>query len=119
MKGKRRLGELGERYAQELLKKQGYKLIERNFRSPLGEIDIIASDNEYICFIEVKTRTGNSFGTPAEAEDLVRRLRRTGAKVLDYYLISHKNLANKLRIDVVAIEVSSGSVKSARIIKVI
>jgi len=116
MKGKRRLGELGERYAQELLKKQGYKLIERNFRSPLGEIDLIAQDKDVLVFVEVKTRWSRKFGLPEESVTprKVNKIKR----IIEYYLLSHKYLAKKLRIDVVAIEVEGGSVKSARIIKV-
>ncbi len=54
------LGAMGERFAAEVLQKQGLTVLERGWRSPYGEIDIIARDTEYICFIEVKTRRENS-----------------------------------------------------------
>jgi putative endonuclease len=61
-------GRTGEQAAADYLKKTGFTILDRNFRSGrFGEIDIVAREGEYICFIEVKTRTGTAFGTPAEA----------------------------------------------------
>ena len=59
-------GEMGETLACRYLKKKGYKILERNFRSRWGEVDIIAQDGEYTVFVEVKTRKNALFGTPAE-----------------------------------------------------
>lgn len=59
-------GALGEDEAVRLLKKQGYKILERNYRIRGGEIDIIARDGDYICFVEVKLRKSNNYGSPAE-----------------------------------------------------
>jgi len=67
---KRSFGKSGEEAAANYLQANGYKLIERNYQcGRIGEIDIIAAEKEYICFVEVKTRTGNLFGTPSEAVD--------------------------------------------------
>lgn len=62
------VGKYGEDLASEYIKKIGYSIIERNFRAgKIGEIDIIAEKDEYICFIEVKTRKSIYFGMPSEA----------------------------------------------------
>jgi putative endonuclease len=61
------LGKEGEKIAGHYLKKKGYTLVARNYRCPVGEIDLIALDRRVIVFIEVKTRTGHGFGTPIEA----------------------------------------------------
>ena len=60
-------GQCGEDVAAGLLKKKGCKIIERNYRNKIGEIDIIAKDKENLIFVEVKTRNSDKFGTPAEA----------------------------------------------------
>jgi putative endonuclease len=64
---KRLIGGEYERLAAEYLKKKGMFILEMNFRNRGGEIDIIAKDGEYICFIEVKYRTTNEWGFPLEA----------------------------------------------------
>ncbi|MCL4366348.1 YraN family protein [Patescibacteria group bacterium] len=60
-------GSLGEDLACEYLKKQGYKILERNFRIRGGEIDIVAKDQGTLVFVEVKTRFTHDFGLPVEA----------------------------------------------------
>jgi len=117
MRGKRGFGELGEEYASKLLVDNGYKILEKNFRSKLGEIDLIAQDKDVLVFVEVKTRWSRKFGLPEESVT-PRKINKI-KRIIEYYLLSHKNLAKKLRIDVVAIEVEGGRVKSARIIKVV
>ena len=68
IRNKRELGSYGEKIAMDFLQKNNYKIISRNFRvGRWGEIDIIAQDGEYICFIEVKTRRGLTYGAPSEA----------------------------------------------------
>lgn len=64
---KKVLGKKGEKLVAEYLKKQGCKILEKNYRTPFGEADIIALDGEEIAFIEVKTRTSDSYGQPSEA----------------------------------------------------
>lgn len=76
---KRRLGFFGERKAARYLKKNGYKILERNYRCPAGEIDIIAEKDEVIAFVEVKTRTSDAFGLPNEAVNARRRKRYVNA----------------------------------------
>lgn len=59
-------GKLGEDIALEFLTKKGYNLIERNYHSHFGEIDIIMKNDRYIIFVEVKLRKNSKYGTPAE-----------------------------------------------------
>lgn len=67
MKNNRNTGDIGERYACKYLEKQGYNIIERNFRCKFGEIDIIARKKNVINFIEVRTKSSKLFGTPQES----------------------------------------------------
>lgn len=62
-------GKEGEEFAVKLLKKKGLKVIERNFRTPIGEIDIVAKDGKDLVIVEVKTRKGIQYGHPVEAVD--------------------------------------------------
>lgn len=64
---KKILGKKGEKLVEKYLKKAGFKILEKNYKTPFGEADLIAVDGDELVFIEVKTRTGLSFGTPAEA----------------------------------------------------
>ncbi len=60
-------GQVGEDAAVAFLKSKKYKIIERNYKNKIGEIDIIAQKGEDLVFVEVKTRSSEKFGTPAEA----------------------------------------------------
>ena len=64
---KKVLGRKGEKLAEKFLKEKGYTLLKRNFRTPFGEADLIMQDGDEIVFIEVKTRTSETFGAPREA----------------------------------------------------
>lgn len=100
------LGKKGEEIALKFLKKQGYKIIEQNYRCPLGEIDIIASHKGVTAFIEVKTRGNINFGLPEEAVNQQKQWRM--ARIVLNYL-RHKRLPEKkFRFDVVGIDFSSG-----------
>ncbi len=71
MKTKNKLvGNIGEEMATNYLLKKKYKILERNFRIPSGEIDIIAKDGKTVVFIEVKRRLSLDFGMPAEAVNM-------------------------------------------------
>lgn len=73
------LGRLGEDMAAERLKKEGYRIRQRNYRNAFGEIDIIAQDGKTLCFVEVRTRTKDGHGHPLESVSAVkqRKLIRT------------------------------------------
>ena len=64
---KKLLGKKGEAIAAKYLKKQGYKLLKRNYRTPFGEADLVFSYGDEIVFVEVKTRTGASFAEAKQA----------------------------------------------------
>lgn len=96
------IGRKGEEIAVDYLKKHGYEVVERNFRSRRwGEIDIVAIDGDTLVFVEVKARAGLKYGPPQEAVTPFKlsALKRTG----QYYKLEHPELPEALRIDVVAI----------------
>lgn len=75
-RSKKDTGDLGEQKAIQYLIDSNYQILKTNFRvGRIGEIDIIARDGEYICFVEVKTRKTTSFGYPSEAVDSVKQHR--------------------------------------------
>ena len=83
----------------------GYRILERNFRSRYGEIDIVAEDGDDLVFVEVKTRRGVAYGLPEEAVT-VRKQRKLVELAL-YYLDMHACSERSWRIDVVAVQLSS------------
>jgi len=95
------LGKRGEEAAAGLLKDNGYKILARNYRTKLGEIDIIARDKGTICFIEVKTRQSERFGLPAEAVSYSKKRQISKTAVL--FLKERKLLDKKARFDVVSV----------------
>lgn len=99
---KKFLGRLGENKACEFLKNLGYKILDKNFKTHVGEIDVIAKDGEEIVFIEVKTRSQEAFGSPAEAVGELKQQKYF--KVAEQYLIKNKFTASPVRFDVVEIQ---------------
>lgn len=108
-------GKLGEDYAIKLLKKQGYKILQRNFRSKFGEIDAIAEDRNTLVFVEVKTRWSRNFGNPEEAVTPLKL--RHLVRAAEYFKLLNPKTPELMRIDVVATEVENGKVTEARILK--
>ncbi len=99
---KRSVGSDTEELACEFLRSQGALIIEKNYRCKNGEIDIIARDGKYICFIEVKFRKSTKFGEPEEAVSCNKQKRI--CKVSKFYLYSkYQSLDTSIRYDVVAI----------------
>ena len=72
---KKLLGISGENAACKLLKSYGYRITARNFKTPFGEVDILARQGETLVLIEVKTRTGDRYGAPKEAVGKSKQLR--------------------------------------------
>lgn len=72
---KKVLGRKGEELTAKYLKKHGYKILKRNFVTPFGETDVVAYKDGTYCFVEVKTRTSDEYGLPAEAVDREKRRR--------------------------------------------
>jgi putative endonuclease len=101
---RRETGMLGEKLAGEFLGRNGYSIMEKNYRCPGGEIDIIARQRDTLVFIEVRTKISRQFGGPEESitPAKMERLRTVAA----HYCQSHDNLPEARRIDVVAIEMN-------------
>jgi len=98
---RRAIGAYGERVAERHLREQGLVVLARNWRCADGEVDLILRDGEDLVFCEVKTRSGNRFGTPAEAIGAakIRRLRRLAAR----WLAQTPVCPREIRFDVVAV----------------
>ncbi len=99
---RRDTGILGEKLAVDFLKRQGYRIIETNYRCHRGEIDIVARHKDTLVFVEVRARSSLEFGSPEESITAAKggKLRATAA----YYYQTHDNLPLSRRIDVVALE---------------
>lgn len=104
--GRRDLGAFGERVAAAHLEAKGYRIRARNFRCREGEIDIVAEDGDCLVFVEVRTRRGDAFGTPAESVTVAKERRLL--TVARAYLQEHPDVPANQRIDVVGVELSRG-----------
>ena len=82
---KRRRGDMGEDFAAKYLEDKGYEIIERNFNTRLGEIDIVAKDGRYIAFIEVKSRKSIDDAAYAISDVSKKRI----AKAAEFFLALH------------------------------
>ncbi len=95
------LGKLGEDRAVRYLQQEGFVILRRNYRTPFGEIDIIAREEETLVFVEVKTRSTAAFGLPQEAVD--RRKQRQLIRTAQSYLNETGGALPPCRFDVVAL----------------
>ena len=95
------IGRSGEDKAEKYLKKQKYKILERNFSCTLGEIDIIAQDGEFLVFVEVKARSSTAFGKPGEAVDEFKQMKII--KTALYYQKIKRKFDMPVRFDVVEV----------------
>lgn len=112
----RNLARLGEEKARRYLQSKGYKVLEKNFKTRFGEIDIVALENNCLVAVEIKTRYSLKFGKPEEA--VTPQKIYTISRTAQYYQLIHPHLPNSLRVDVVAVEISkSGEVKRLELIK--
>lgn len=93
-------GQCGEDAAAEYLKKKNYKIIERNYKNKIGEIDIIAKTKTDLVFVEVKTRSSKKFGTPTEAITYYKK--RKIVNTAKYYLLKNPTDLN-ISFDVVEV----------------
>lgn len=115
---KRLIGSTNEKIAASYLETCGYIILDINFRAGKhGEIDIIAREKDYICFVEVKSRRSLLFGTPAEAVN--KRKQDRIRKVAYIYINQHRLHDNNLRFDIVEIimENKSLAVREINLIK--
>ena len=114
---KKATGDYGEKAACDFLKKQGYKIVERNKRESHKEIDIIATNKNYIAFIEVKTRSVgddlyNRYGTPASAVNATKQANLIAAA--RSYLKSNPT-DKQPRMDVIEVYLKKGTTKILQI----
>jgi len=98
---RRRLGSTGEAAAAAWYEARGYQIVDRNWRVRGGEIDLVVRSGRTIVFCEVKTRTSDRFGIPAEAVTVSkqRRLRTLAAQ----WLAAHPGLGGEVRFDVASV----------------
>lgn len=97
-------GKQGEAIAASFLKKNGYHIIEKNFRCPLGEIDIVAREKNELVFIEVKTRKSSELGYPEQAVGINKQKKMSQ---LALWYLQKKNSDAQARFDVVAVTLSA------------
>ncbi len=103
---KKRLGDLGEDLAARHLRALGYRIIERNYRCPLGEIDCVAVQGNTLVFLEVKARQSTRYGGPLEAVDQKKRRKMT--RLARYYAMEQGVHDLPQRFDVVAVWFQGG-----------
>ncbi|HHY63598.1 MAG TPA: YraN family protein [Clostridiaceae bacterium] len=113
----RAYGTLGEEAAAAYLIKQGYRILRRNFRAGrLGEIDIIGMDNDTLCFVEVKTRSSDVYGTPAQA--LSYRKQAAIIRLARIYMQNSRCMDKPVRFDVIELKMDrAGNVRDIHLIK--
>jgi len=109
------LGKKGEDAAVDYLKQNGYKILKRNYKNKLGEIDIIAKDRKTLCFVEVKARTNFRFGEPQEA--VTAHKQKKIIKVALSYLKQYNLLTCPARFDIASVIFNNQNKTEVRIIR--
>lgn len=116
MLNNRELGKLGEDIAANYISQNGYIILEKNFRTKIGEIDIIAKQDNYLVFIEVKTRKSINFGYPREAVDKSKQLKIIN--IANFYIAKEKQYYCHIRFDVIEVMLhSNNEIKSIVLLK--
>lgn len=111
------VGKRGEDIASEYLRKNGYRILERNFKKPWGEIDIICDFNGAIIFVEVKTQNKNNRFFIRPEENITPFKQRQLIKSAKAYLAYKKRLSHEWQIDVIAVELGTDSGTEIRHLK--
>ncbi len=102
------LGKFGEDVACEYLKKKGFKILERNYKTKFGEIDIVAkTKDKVLVFVEVKSLKSNNAGFRPEDHFTKKKARQVGRLALFYLSQIKSGTKNQFRVDLVAVEVKS------------
>ena len=97
----RQFGSWGEQVAAQYLEMRGFTILDRNYRTPYGEIDLIAQKEDMIIFVEVKTRSGKEFGMPEDA--ITPKKREHLTQCAQYYWLQYDDEKVDWRIDVISI----------------
>ena len=114
---KRKFGIIGEKIAQKYLKDNKYEIIENNYYTRNGEIDIIASKNNYIIFVEVKTRTNEKYGKPSEAVNKTKKIHMKRSAAI---FLKENNFSKFIvRFDVIEVYIINGKCKINHIKQII
>jgi putative endonuclease len=102
-----KIGNIGEKYAEKFLVSKNYRIIQRNFRTREGEIDLIVFDysNRETVFVEVKTRTDNRFGEPEDSVNY-RKRQKILKTALHFFNSSTANHSLSWRVDVIAVKLN-------------
>lgn len=103
MSNARGIGKQGEDICCTYLQENGYTIVERNFRCKQGEIDIIAKEKEEWVFIEVKTRTNDHYGYPAEA--VTKWKKEKLLKAVRYYMFCNHLAEKFIRVDIIEVQI--------------
>lgn len=107
------IGKLGEMKAKNYLRRRGYQILETNYRTRAGELDMIAKEKDCLVFVEVKTRTSDEYGAPAEAVSYYKQQHML--KSAKYYLSRHGGDC-ECRFDVIEVRLTNhGLFKLAKI----
>ena len=101
MDRRKQTGRQGEEIAAAFLAGKGYRLIQRNWHTQIGELDLVMEEGETLVFVEVRTRQGKSFGTPEESITAAKQARLI--ELAQTYLQETNEVARPWRIDVVGV----------------
>ena len=113
---RQRLGALGEEVASRRLQELGYTILERNYRCPAGEIDIVAEEGEVLAFVEVRAKSQGGALRPIESVDFTKRRRLVALAQL--YLAKEKVLDRPCRFDVAEVILNEkGKVSSVELLR--
>ncbi len=114
MSGRGKLGRKGEAIAARFLEAQGYAIMARNYRCPVGEIDLIATAGQYLVFVEVKTRSGSEVLHPSQSVTARKqaKVRQVGA----FFCSQHPQYPLQPRFDVIAVELAGQREKVEHIV---
>ena len=99
----RKTGLLGEMRAAQYLRRKGYNIIAANFKTKVGEIDIIAENDDFLCIVEVKTRRSGGLFPPSDAVD---RKKEENVKSAAAAFVSATKIAKPLRFDIIEVVLS-------------
>ncbi len=104
LRGQGALGRRGERAAEKHLRRNGYRIVARNFRAAGAEIDLVAIDGEILVFVEVKTRRSRAAGAPEEAVD--ERKQKRMRRAAEVFARRYRADDSEMRFDIVAVDAS-------------
>jgi putative endonuclease len=107
------LGQKGEAEAVQFLRGLGYVIVEQNYRSPFGEVDVIAEDGQVLVFVEVRSHSRPEYGDPLESVNV--RKQRQVAKTAQHYLLRYGLENREARFDVIGIQWDAGHARLSHI----